>query len=278
MGAKGSQTIITDGWNELDIMTTLKNIHLFYDQKELFNAAAFDFKERAIHAVAKQGRFTVALSGGDTPKHFFNALIQIKNDIPWEKIQFYFGDERYVSWQDAESNYKNAYDYLFSKLPIQIKNIYPIPTNLSDPNEAAKIYAKTLCRALPFKKNKLPFFDLIYLGLGDDAHTASLMPSSELVKLYSKKPTTHINEESLVASVWVPALNMYRITLTPPMINNSDMIIFMVTGIKKQYAVHNVLEGSYDPIIYPAQLIHDHDKNVWYLDKLAAAQLSIIRD
>ncbi|MDP1575082.1 MAG: 6-phosphogluconolactonase [Coxiellaceae bacterium] len=242
---------------------TLKNniLTIFLTENNLFQFAANDFSKRAITAINNKGVFSVALSGGNTPKLFFDALAnneQHKKNIPWEKIKFFFGDERYVAADSIDSNYHTAMLYLFSKVAVNPNNIYRIPTDFEDPKEAAKAYEDTLKKNGPI--------DLIYLGLGDDAHTASLMPFSEVVK--------NISPDTLVESLFVKKLNMSRITLTPAAINHCEAIIFLVTGDNKAAAVKNVLQGVTDPQQYPAQLIHcEKGKTIWYLDQAAAKTL-----
>lgn len=236
-------------------------ITIFKNEHDLFQFAANDFSDRAITAVKNKGYFSVALSGGNTPKLFFDALANNadhKKNIPWGKIHFFFGDERYVSADSIDSNYHTANLYLFSKVPVNSNNVYRIPTECKDPKEAARSYEDTLKKNLPI--------DLIYLGLGDDAHTASLMPFSDVVK--------NVSHNTLVEALFVKKLNMFRITLTPTAINHCKNIIFLVSGENKATAVENVLKGSADPERYPAQLIQcENGKTIWLLDQAAAKTL-----
>ncbi len=245
-------------------------IKIFPTADELFEFAAVDFMQRAILSVKKNGIFSVILSGGSTPKLFFNTLAKIEGvnkKIPWNNIQFFFGDERYLPATNAENNFHMAYEYLFSKVAVKPENIYFIPTDNENPHVAAKQYEQILRQIFRNKENTLEPFDLVYLGLGDDAHTASLMPGSDVVL---KTSQTH-----LVEALFVPKLNMHRITLTPLALNHSRNIIFLVTGKNKENAVSQVLQGPTDPIHYPAQLIHClHGKTLWYLDQLAAGKLN----
>jgi 6-phosphogluconolactonase len=258
-------------------MTNKNDIRLFLNAKDLCQFAANDFSQRAISAVNEKGLFSVVLSGGNTPILFFDILTEhYKNKIPWQQIQIFFGDERYVPSTDVESNYHMAYEHLFSKVAIHPEQIYRIPTELSDPNEAAKDYQQTLRKVFHLSESAFPPFDCLYLGLGDNGHTASLMPSSDIVMHYINNPLPDKNNE-LVAALFVPELNIYRITLTPPAINNAKAIIFLVTGANKATAVAEVLEGPTIPQHYPAQLIHCvNGKTMWYLDQAAAKKLNIL--
>jgi len=242
---------------------------------DLFQAAAEDFVRRAMAAFAIKDEFTVVLSGGETAKFFFDALVEnacYQQPVFWKKIKFFFGDERYVSADDVQSNYYCAKEHLFSKIPVPVENIYRIPTEFIDPNAAAEQYAITIRQAFNLKKKEFPNFDLVYLGLGDDGHTASLMPESEVVKLASTRKNC-----SLVATLWVPRFKMHRITLMPAAINHSTCICFLVTGKNKASAVSQTLSGPFDPQRYPAQLIQCDDGNIiWYLDQGAAEKLHCI--
>jgi 6-phosphogluconolactonase len=256
-----------------------KTINLFANTNDLFQFAAKDFSQRAIAAVKDKGIFSVVLAGGNTPALFFDTLTSredYKKNIPWPQIQFFFGDERYVPYDNAESNYHMAYVHLFMKVPINPTNIYRIATENHDPQQAAQNYAQTLRTALHIKDHVLPSFDLVYLGLGENAHTASLMPCSDIVQQYAENLTPANNNTQLTAALFVPEYNMYRITLTPAAINNAQDIIFLVTGANKAHAVWEVLAGAADPLHYPAQLIHSiTGKTHWYLDQTAASQLHI---
>jgi 6-phosphogluconolactonase len=253
-------------------------VKIFNSESDLFHAAVNDFIHQAITTVQNKKIFRVGLSGGNTPKSFFDILSEVslnkKNlQIPWQKVNFFFSDERYVPIDSSENNYHMAYEHLFSKLQIPQENIYRMPTEGSDPTIAAQSYKATLRAAFGVKENQFPVFDLMYLGLGENAHTASLMPLSEIVKEYCEKRDT-ANNDQLVASLWVPELNQYRLTLTPVTINHSACIIFMVTGASKAQAVWEVLEGPKKPTQYPAQLIQStNGKTIWYLDSAAASKL-----
>lgn len=257
-------------------LTRNNKITIFDNAHDLFQFAAEDFMHRALAAVNDKGVFSVVLSGGNTPKLFFGTLTEIKsykNSIPWQHIQFFFGDERYVPSDNVESNYHMAYEHLFSKVPINPENIHRILTEFNDPKEAATAYEKTLRKVFQIKDNTFPPFDLLYLGLGDDAHTASLMPFSDVVMYYAKNPSPH-KHNKLVASISITEMNNHRITLTPTAINHAKNIIFLVAGKNKATAVQEVLEGQMNPQCYPAQLISCvYGKTIWYLDQEAARKL-----
>lgn len=262
-------------------MDIIKNndINIFFDTQALFHAGAMDFISRAKTAIKTQGKFNVVLPGGNTPKLFFDALVEMTkhtSKLDWEKIVFFFGDERYVPNTSSENNYHIAYEHLFSKVCVNPQNIHRIFTEFKNPHDAARDYEETLRTIFHSHTHEFPKFDVVYLGLGEDAHTASLMPFSSAVMRYCT-PEIQKNYQ-LVDALWVPGQNMYRITLTPTIINHASSVVFMVTGVNKALAVYRTLEGTYEPQSIPAQLIHcENSKNFWYLDLQAASQLEIER-
>lgn len=241
---------------------------IFINEYDLFKFAAEDFCQRAITSIHEKDKFSVVFSGGNTPKPFYDILAKdYKETIPWEKIKFFFSDERYVPVNDKNNNYNMVNEHLFSKVAVNRENIFRIRTEFSDPKIAAHEYENTLRKEL--QTDSVPQFDLVYLGLGEDAHTASLMPFSEVVK------NILINNNILVDSFYYSKTNMNRITLTVNAINNSGCIIFLVTGKNKAHAVRNVLEGQTDPLQYPAQLIHcKKGRTLWFLDKASSTMLT----
>lgn len=235
----------------------------------LFQAAAQDFLERSLDIIQKKGWCNIVLSGGNTPKNFYAAITEneaLKNKIQWDKMRFFFGDERYVSSDDAQSNYHTAKEYLFSKVPVLEENIYRVRTELKTAADAAMQYEQTLKNIFKLEAGQHPPFDITYLGMGDDAHTASLMPFTDIVNAYVNNP----NLPGLVKSLWVDKLNMFRITLTPPAINHSTYVIFLVEGKNKAAALKVVLQDRHNPQQHPALLIKEA---IWFVDQAAASQL-----
>lgn len=262
-------------------MVSIKNneLHISPDSSSLYKAIADDFMQRAIEHVKRKGLFHVALSGGNTPKQLFTLLSQepYKSSIPWDKIYFFFGDERYVPEDQPDSNYFMSHQYLFSKVNVPRVHVFQIPTQYKDPNKAAEDYAATMRDIFKLNNNDIPQFDLLYLGLGTNAHTASLMPGTDLVKAYAQSPDGG-HKGQITAAAWIEELSMYRITFTPPVINNSSCIAFLVEGAEKAEPVWQILEGPHDPVLYPAQLIDgQHGKALWFLDKAATAKLTHVK-
>ena len=213
------------------------------------------------------GRFSVALSGGTTPR----ALNQLLSSpayidrVDWAKIEFFWGDERCVAPDDPLSNYRMARETLLARLPVSESQIHRIPTELNDPEVVATRYDEELRSAFQLAAGQLPRFDLIYLGMGPDGHTASLFPHTQALSVTDR----------LVAANFVPKLDTSRITLTAPVINNAAVVAFLVAGQDKATALAAVLEGPADPEEYPAQLVAPVDGDVyWLVDQTAATQLT----
>jgi len=228
----------------------------------LVNLASL-FVTLAGQAIADTGRFSIALSGGSSPKKLYELLASdaFKNKVDWENVHFFFGDERYVPHTDKDSNYLMVKTALFDPLQIDSSNIFAVDTSES-PEAAAEDYTEKITG---FFGDAPLNFDLILLGLGDNSHTASLFPQT---------PVLHDTTES-VKSVYLTDQQVYRITFTAPLINAAHHIAFLVYGEGKAEAVHHVLEDSRDIENYPAQLISPvHGDVIWYLDEAAASKIT----
>ncbi|HEU5165919.1 MAG TPA: 6-phosphogluconolactonase, partial [Chitinophagaceae bacterium] len=213
-------------------------------------------------AIKEKNECTVVLSGGNSPKKLYELLASpgYARQINWDKIYFFFGDERYVPFNDPGNNGNLVKKILFEPLMIPDANIFYINT-ASQPDESAKKYSK---RILTHFRNNPVRFDLILLGLGDNAHTASLFPHTPVLK----------EKKALVKAVYLEETSSYRITLTAALINEAHAIAFLVYGEAKANAVHEVLEGKKDFETYPAQLIAPEEGMVhWFLDEDAAKSL-----
>lgn len=230
------------------------------DPDTLAHEAARRFIQSAREAIDLSDRFTVALSGGSTPKAMHQVIASDYRDaIDWTKVEIFFGDERCVPAEHAESNYRMARETLLSKLPIPLDNVYRMRGEI-DPNEAAKEYGLMLKEK--FGDGGL---DLIFLGLGEDGHTASLFPGTEAVNETHHRCVANYAEHSTTGKSW-------RITLTAPFINRCREVMFLVAGAAKAKALAAVLEGPPQPENIPAQLIHpENGKLIWLLDAQAAA-------
>lgn len=235
------------------------NICIFQTSEALAKAAADKVIQISKQAIENKNRFVLSLSGGSTPELLFKLLASpsYRDQIEWEKTFVFWGDERMVPSNDNRNNANRAKALLLNHIPIPSNNIHPIPVDF-EPKEAAKEYEKTLKE---FFGNSEPCFDLIFLGLGEDGHTASLFPGSDVI--YENK--------RWIRDVYVPRQNMFRITMTPHLINKAHTIVFLVEGEKKSKILNAVLSESQQIDKLPAQVIHPGNGNLyWFLDKKAA--------
>jgi 6-phosphogluconolactonase len=237
-------------------------INVFNNEDEVLNGLANYFVKTAASSIANHGQFSVALSGGNSPKKLYELLASpsFKDKVEWNKVHFFFGDERYVPHTDPQSNYLMAKKALLEPLDLSYKQIFPIDTSLS-PEEAAKKYTTDINYYFAGTEVR---FDLILLGLGDNSHTASLFPHT---------PVLHDQTVS-AKEVFLEDQQVFRITMTAPLINQAHHIAFLVYGASKAIAVHHVIEDKRDIENYPAQLIKPQDGDLqWFLDNEAASVL-----
>lgn len=212
--------------------------------------------------------FTLVLSGGSTPKNTFTLLASnasFRSQIPWEKVHFFWGDERHVPPDHSESNYRLAKEVMLSRVPVPEKNIHRIESENPDACKAAEKYEEELREFFKLVCGQLPRFDCLLLGMGTDGHTASLFPGTEAIHEQSR----------LVVVNWVEQFKTFRITLTLPVLNNADFIIFIVSGKEKAEMLKRVLEGREQSNYPPAQLIKPtHGRLLWLVDRAAASHLT----
>ena len=235
------------------------------DRDALARAAAEHFVRLAHERIAAQRRFSVALSGGSTPRDLYTLLAtpEFAKQVTWAQVHFFWGDERAVAPEDNASNYRMAYETLLAHVPVPPANVHRMLAE-KEPEQAALDYAQTLQDFFRPAPGTLPRFDLILLGLGENGHTASLFPHTQVLR----------NQIDWVAAEYVPELSMYRITLTAPVINAAANILFLVSGPEKAKTVRAVLRGAFSPEKLPAQLIHAvNGQTVWLIDQPAAANL-----
>lgn len=226
--------------------------------KDLARAAAEHFVARCREAVERHGSFTVALSGGSTPKLLFELLADsnepFRDQIPWPNIHFFWSDERHVPPDHANSNYHMANEAMLSRVPVAQDNVHRVPSENPNAAEAAREYEQTL---IDTTHQSLPQLDLILLGLGPDGHTASIFPGSGVLH-----ETTR-----LVAAPWVEKFQTYRITMTLPLLNNGASVVFLVSGAEKAKTIKEVFEG---PERYPAQAVKPtNGELIWLVDEAA---------
>jgi 6-phosphogluconolactonase len=247
-------------------VSTSVEIRKLTTPQELFAAAAEEVVRAAEEAVAARGRFTIALSGGSTPKSLFNLLAtNARTTLPWDRMFFFWGDERHVPPTDAESNYRMADEAMLSKIPVAAGNVFRIATENPDAAAAADAYEQTLRKFFQLGPGEFPRFDLILLGMGPDGHTASLFPGTAALQEKSR----------LVVANWVEKLKASRITLTLPVLNAARCVAFLVSGTDKADALKAVLEGDAPGEQYPSKLVKPSDgKLIWLVDRAAASGLS----
>lgn len=232
-----------------------------YDNEEEVIAGLADFFIKTVNRVFKtKDECSVVLSGGSSPKKLYQLLTsdEYRKQIDWSKISFFFGDERYVPFNDGESNGLMAKQTLFEPLHIDESKIFYIGTTLSPEHDAAN-YTDAIFTYFGEKQIK---FDLVLLGLGDNSHTASLFPFTDVLQ----------EEKAIVRPVFLEDKKIYRITMTAPLINDAHNIAFLVYGKSKAKAVHHVLKGEKNIELYPAQLIQPLDGTAnWFMDNAAAS-------
>lgn len=238
-----------------------RSIKQFADIAELNVSAAQLFIRAAEQAIAKKGHFTVALTGGSSPigLHQLLATSSYREQVAWEHVYVFWGDERWVPLSDDRSNAKMSFETLLNHVPVPHSQIFPM---WSDDLSAAA-YAVEYERLLKRYLGNDGVFDLILLGMGGDGHTASWFPGTAVLQERVK----------WVDAYYLPSQEMYRITLTVPLVNRAKQLAVIVYGDGKAEALHQVLEGPSNPALYPAQLI-DADHVTWFVDQAAAAKLT----
>ncbi|WP_082498340.1 6-phosphogluconolactonase [Chryseobacterium sp. Leaf180] len=241
----------------------MMNLTVLNDTDELLNALAEQICESAEKAIRDHGRFDLVLSGGSSPKKLYELLAseKFKNRIEWNKIFFFFGDERFVPAGDSQRNSLMAREALFEPLNICSENIFEVDTT-GTPQESAEKYWQDILKHFNGEEVE---FDFILLGLGDNSHTASLFPHTSVLK----------ETEASMKSIFVEEVEMYRITMTAPLINQAKEIAFLVFGRDKSEAVYHVLkEKNVSAEKYPGRLIDsDNEKVHWFLDQAAASKI-----
>ncbi|MEO1186221.1 MAG: 6-phosphogluconolactonase [Cyanobacteria bacterium J06636_27] len=238
-----------------------KKVEVLPDKKALVERALALILSKAETAIQERGRFTIALSGGSTPKPLYEALG--KQQLPWDKIHVLWGDERYVPADHADSNQLMARTAWLDKVNIPAENIHAMATDAAEPAEAAAQYEQELQKLFNSKPGEYPAVDVILLGMGDDAHTASLFPHTEALKVTDKLVTVG-NKDSSV-----------RLTFTYPFINAAECVIFLVAGENKRPALAQVFAAEASETTYPSRLIQPQKELWWLLDEAAGAQIKV---
>src|ERR1700757_348315 len=245
-----------------------RSVVLFANGMEIARRAADDVVRIAREAAAARGVFTIALSGGSTPKVLYALLAEhpsLRNSLPWDKMKVFFGDERHVGPGHPDSNFQMASDSMLSKVPLRPEQIHRIKGEYSDTAQAAAEYEEVILREFALQPGAFPRFDLILLGMGNEGHTLSLFPGTKALH----------ETQRIVTRNWVGKLFTERVTLTAPAANNAANIIFMIAGADKALALKAVLEGPREPEQLPAQMIQPSNGTLsWLVDQAAGSMLS----
>lgn len=215
--------------------------------------------DRISIAIAERGMCAIALAGGSTPKPLYEAIS--KQQLPWDKIHIFWGDERYVPSQHPDSNQLMARTAWLDKVPIPATNIHPIPTNEADPTLAASKYEQELLKFFQLSPGELPVFDIILLGIGDDGHTASLFPHTAALNVSDRAITVGSKD------------GQPRITFTYTLINQARCVMFLVAGASKRSALAQIFAPVGDSSTYPSRLIQPQGELWWLLDGAAGQEL-----
>ena len=243
-------------------------IEIVDDPAEICRLAAGEIQRLAERKASAAKPFAIALSGGSTPRGLHALLANdpaVRDRLPWHYMHFFWGDERHVPPDHPRSNYRMAHDTLLSLAPVSAENIHRVQSEESDAALAAGKYEQELRTFFDLEAGQLPGFDCILLGMGPDGHTASLFPGTEALQ----------ETKRLAVANWVDKFKTYRITLTVPVLNHADLVVFLVSGAEKAEALKEVLQGDFRPDRFPAQLIRPvHGRLLWLVDQAAAASLT----
>ena len=246
-----------------------REIKIVADSEALCQEAADEILGRITATLRGVELFTIALSGGSTPKNLYALLAgstPYLDEIPWSKIHFFWGDERHVPPDHPQSNFRMAREAMLSQAPVPDQNIHRVRAEEPNADKAAAEYEQEIRAFFKLANGQLPCFDCILLGMGSDGHTASLFPGT--VALQEK--------QRLVVANYVDKFQAYRITMTAPVLNNAETIIFLVGGKDKAETLQKVLEDDPQPNLFPSQLIQpSHGQLLWIIEQAAASRLSL---
>ncbi|MBV8254057.1 MAG: 6-phosphogluconolactonase [Chitinophaga sp.] len=237
-------------------------MHIAKDPAQLSENVAAWISNYILEVLQTQERFTLVMSGGSTPKQLFGLLAKAPYNqmIPWERIHFFWGDERAVPFEDDRNNARMAYEVLLDKVPVNPEHIHIMRTDMA-PEESAAAYEKLLHKY--FGKEEVTF-DLVLLGMGDDGHTLSLFPGTAVVH----------EQKAWVKAFFLAAQDMYRITLTAPVVNKAACVLFLATGAGKAITLKNVIQGTFDAEKYPSQMIRPENGELhWFVDEAATSAM-----
>lgn len=237
------------------------DLRVYKNAGELALGGAQLFVDGAAEAIRARGRFRMALSGGSTPRRVYELLATpaFSSRVDWDRVDLFWGDERYVPADARDSNYHMTAQALLDQIPVSPANIHRVPTEISPASAAAGAYEAEI-RKVFRDAASVPQFDLIFLGLGSNGHTASLFPHS---------PALHESSRLVVAD-FVAEVNAWRISMSLPLLNHGSIVAFLIQGEEKAEVLRDVLVGPRDPERLPAQFIAPQGKLLWMTDAGAA--------
>lgn len=237
-----------------------------FEPKHFAGGVADELAVSIAEVIEERGECAIALSGGSTPGVVYRslALPPRVEEISWEQIKFFLGDERWVPSDDSRSNFKMVQETLLSNLRKNKPKLFPVDTKLASCKASADAYGSLILKEVPLN-NGIPVFDIMILGIGEDGHTASLFPGTPAVD----------DTSTVCVSVTHPSDGTERISLSRQVILAAHKILFLCKGIGKADIVQRVIEGSDLPNIYPSRIFAEESQKVtWFLDSEAASKLS----
>lgn len=241
-----------------------QHLEILPDKPALIQRSLDLLVETIQQTVNDRGRCTLALSGGSTPKPIYQALAE--QNLPWDKLHIFWGDERYVSPDHPDSNQRMARQAWLDRVPLPPANIHPMPTGSQNPEADAQQYEAHLREFFGLEPGDFPAFDIMLLGMGDDGHTASLFPHTDALQVCDRAVTVGNKD------------GQPRLTLTVPVLNLSACVIFVVSGANKQDALAQVFAKEGDDETYPSRLIQPLEGDLWWLlDEAAGANLAQLK-
>jgi 6-phosphogluconolactonase len=240
-----------------------KKVLIFDYEDQMLKFMIEKWEDVSKECIERRGYFTVGVSGGRTPIIFYQKLAEWDSKSSWGRTQAFLVDERFVSLDDKDSNYRMLKETLFGKIPIPQENIHPIPMGKGSLEASAREYETDLMRFFKVSRGQCPTFGLILLGIGEDGHTASLFPGSKALS----------ERNHLTAAVVLDEMRHDRITLTLPVINHAEHVIFFVRGKNKAPVLKKIMAGD-DPLL-PASMVQPRSGNLLFvIDREASSELS----
>jgi 6-phosphogluconolactonase len=252
------------GGTMMEQIPMIRRVEILPDAPALVAQAYTEIIPLLEDAIAKRGSATLVLAGGGTPQPLYEKLAAA--DLPWDRIHLFWGDERYVSEDHPDSNYRMAKEALIDRVQIPMANIHPMPTAAGDPAADAQLHEAHLqdfFQLSPGEPLQIPAFDVILLGMGDDGHTASLFPGTDALQVCDHLIT--VGEKS----------GQPRITFTYPLINQARTVIFLVAGENKQTALQQVFSPDGDNGAYPSRAVSAQENLIWMLDRAAGEGIPV---